>query len=93
VQVLGISASNSFSQKTFADSLKLPFPLLSDFPDLKVTRSYGGLNPNMAVTVALRAFFLIDRQGIVRGQWRGTPEDVLPSEPILEVARAISAKP
>jgi peroxiredoxin len=47
----------------------------------------------MAVTVALRAFFLIDRQGIVRGQWRGTPEDVLPSEPILEVVRAISAKP
>ena len=30
VQILGISANNTFSQKTFADSLKLPYPLLSD---------------------------------------------------------------
>jgi peroxiredoxin len=36
--MLGISADNPFAQKTFADSLKLPYPLLSDFPDLKVVR-------------------------------------------------------
>jgi peroxiredoxin len=41
VQILGISADNPFAQKTFADSLKLPYPLLSDFPDRKVIRSYG----------------------------------------------------
>ena len=40
MQLLGISANNPFSQKTFADSLKLPYPLLSDFPDLQVIRSY-----------------------------------------------------
>jgi peroxiredoxin len=42
-QLLGISASNPFSQKTFADSLKLSYPLLSDYPDLEVIRQYGML--------------------------------------------------
>jgi peroxiredoxin len=92
VQILGISAMNSFSQKTFADSLKLPFPLLSDFPDLKVIRSYGGLNPDLAVSVARRAFYLIDRGGIVRGRWFGTPTDVSPSEPILKAIQALQAR-
>ena len=41
MQILGISASNAFSQKTFADSLKLPYPLLSDAPDLKVANSFA----------------------------------------------------
>jgi AhpC/TSA family len=47
VQILGISSNIPFSQKTFADSLKLPYPLLSDAPDLKVIRNYGGLNPKV----------------------------------------------
>ena len=92
VQILGIGASNSFSQKTFADSLKLPFPLLSDFPDLKVIRSYGGLNPDVAVSIARRALFLIDREGIVRGTWRGTPVDLFPSEPILKAIRVLEGR-
>src|SRR5262245_22795508 len=66
VQILGISSNIPFSQKTFADSLKLPYPLLSDAPDLKVIRSYGGLNPDWDMTTAQRWFFLIDLQGIVR---------------------------
>lgn len=40
VQILGISVDTSFSQKSFADSLGLPFPLLSDF-DAKVTQLYA----------------------------------------------------
>lgn len=91
MQILGISANNPFSQKTFADSMQLPFPLLSDFPDLKTIKSYGGLSQELALTVAQRWFFLIDLKGVVRGQWRGTT-DVFPSEPILKVAREISAK-
>ena len=43
MQILGISSNNPFSQKTFADSLKLPYPLLSDFPNLTTIKSYGGL--------------------------------------------------
>ena len=90
VQLLGISANNPFSQKTFADSLKLPYPLLSDFPDLKAIRSYGVLHPSGIF--AERAFFLIDKEGIVRGKWDGEPYDVFPTEPILEAARELAGK-
>src|SRR5712692_8687278 len=85
VQILGISASNPFSQKTFADSLKLPYPLLSDFPELKVIRRYDVLHPNQIT--ARRTFFLVDKQGIVRGKWLAGDDDVLPTEPILKAAR------
>lgn len=40
VQILGISVDDTFSQQTFADSLELPFPLLSD-ADAKVTHLYA----------------------------------------------------
>ena len=36
VQVLGIAAEHSFSQIPFADSLHLPYPLLSDYPALRL---------------------------------------------------------
>jgi mycoredoxin-dependent peroxiredoxin len=91
VQLLGISANHQFSQKTMADSLKLPYPLLSDFPDLKVIRSYGALHPSGIF--AERAFFLIDQEGIVRGKWSGEPYDVFPTEPILEAVRELAKKP
>ncbi len=67
VQNLAISANLTFSQQTFAESLKLPFPLLSDFPDRKVIRNYGVLNEKMMT--ANRSFFLIDPQGIIRKKW------------------------
>jgi peroxiredoxin len=57
----------TFSQQTFAESLRLPFPLLSDFPDRKVMRSYGVLNERSMI--ANRSFFLIDPQGIIRKKW------------------------
>jgi peroxiredoxin len=90
VQLLGISANNPFSQKTFADSLKLPYPLLSDFPDLQVIRSYGVLQPNSVA--AVRAFFLVDQQGVVRGRWWGESLDVFPSEEILKTAQTMAQK-
>ncbi len=40
LQILGIAVTNPFSQKTFANSLGLPFPLLSD-SDANVTRLYA----------------------------------------------------
>ena len=92
MQILGISSNNPFSQKTFADSLKLPYPLLSDFPHLQAIRSYGGLNKQWDSTTAQRYFFLIDLRGIVRGKWPGKVDEVFPSEPILKVAREIAEK-
>jgi peroxiredoxin len=56
-----------FSQQMFADSLQLPFPLLSDFPERRVIRSYGVLNEKWMT--ANRAFFLIDPQGVIRKKW------------------------
>lgn len=67
VQILGMSANMTFSQQTFAESLKLPYPLLSDFPERKVIRSYGVLNEKQMT--ASRSFFLIDPQGILRKKW------------------------
>jgi peroxiredoxin len=97
VQVLGISANSLFSQKAFADSLQLPHPLLSDYPDLKVIRSYGVLQHYLAEPsrlTARRAFFLIDREGMVRGKWLPEIQAALfPSDPILEKVREITGKP
>ena len=50
VQILAISTNHPFSQKMFAESLQLPYPLLSDFPDLRVTRQYGGLSLNATLS-------------------------------------------
>ena len=67
IQNLGVSSNLTFSQQTFAESLKLPYPLLSDFPDRKTMRSYGVLNER--TMLADRAMFLIDPQGIIRKKW------------------------
>ena len=40
IAILGISVDETFAQQTFAESLGLPFPLLSD-ADAKVTHLYG----------------------------------------------------
>jgi peroxiredoxin len=96
VEVLGISANNTFSQKTFADSLKLEHPLLSDHPDLQVIRSYGILQHYVVEPsrlTARRAFFLIDQEGIVQGRWLPEKQaELFPSEPILERVREITGK-
>src|SRR5262249_54074758 len=69
VQVLGIAAEHSFSQRPFADSLHLSYPLLSDYPALKVIQRYTGLQPHPSEPhrrAARRTLVLIDIQGIIR---------------------------
>jgi peroxiredoxin len=95
VQILGIAASNPFSQKTFADSLKLSYPLLSDYPDLKVIRQYGVLTHTGEAKrpVARGSYFLIDKQGIIRGVWMHPEgQDIFPSEPFLEAAQQLEKR-
>ena len=101
IQLLGISADNPFSQKALADSLKLPYPLLSDFFGLEVTKRYGVLRakaagkddyPEWVGRVPKRSFFLIDRQGIVRGRWTGEDMSVFPNDVLLKAAREMAAK-
>lgn len=67
MQILGVSANSTFSQQAFAESLKLPYPLLSDYVDRKVIAAYGILKDR--TMTATRTFFLIDPQGIVRKKW------------------------
>ncbi len=95
VQILAINADNKFAQKTFAESLKLPYPVLSDHPNLKVIHSYGVVQRlgNPGREFSRRSFFLIDKQGIVRGKWVPSIKDVFPGEPILKAAREIAGKP
>ena len=60
-KVFGISTDNSPSQKAFAESIGLSFPLLSDFLDRKVSQEYGIFIPKYAV--ANRVTFVIDTDG------------------------------
>ena len=102
VQILGISASSRFSQLSFAASLGLPYPLLSDSPHLKVIRDYGVFQRvgETGRMFSRQGFFLIDKQGIIRGRWvvdeptggKLAPDDVFPSEPILKAVRALAGK-
>jgi peroxiredoxin len=41
---------------------------------------------------ARRAFFLIDKQGVVRGKWLAAGDEVVPSETILKAIRALVGK-
>ena len=74
-----------------ADSLELPYPLLSDAVGLEVIKEYGVLSSSG--TYADRHFFLVDQQGIIRGHWRGQNTGVFTNEPLLEAAQEIMALP
>ena len=47
-KVFGISTDNTPSLKAFAEQLSLPFPLLSDFVDRKVSKSMAFSCQSMA---------------------------------------------
>ena len=63
-EVIGISGNLTFSQQAFADYLKLNFPLVSDYPDLKTIDAYGVLDRGRRV--AQRSYFIVDKQGVIR---------------------------
>ena len=92
IQNLGVSTNLTFSQQTFAESLKLPYPLLSDFPEAKVMRSYGVFNEK--TMLAIRSFFLIDPQGIIRKKWiiENDATTVVYSDTLLRDIREVIGK-
>lgn len=66
--MLGITPTNMFSQKAFADYFKINYPLLSGGRDVtavhKVLKDYGVFDePRLT---AKRAYILIDKNGVVR---------------------------
>lgn len=65
IEIVGISADAPERNKAWAESLKLPFRLLSDRdPAGKVGRLYGVWSSLWRLE--RRASFLVDRQGIIR---------------------------
>ena len=60
-KVFAISTDPSPSQKAWAESLGLSFPLLSDFLDRKVSQEYGVYLPKLGFSN--RVTFVIDREG------------------------------
>ncbi len=92
VQNLAASANLTFSQQTFAESLKLPYPLLSDFPDRKVMRSFGVLDEKSMLS--RRSFFLIDPQGLIRKKWiiENGETTVVPSDTLLRGIQEVIGK-
>jgi peroxiredoxin len=49
-------------------------------------------NPDLEGSVAKRTFFLIDKQGIVRGKWIGEDLTIFSTEVLLKAAREIAGK-
>lgn len=80
--------------RTVGCSARLPYPLLSEAPGSKVRQGYDVIqhvgNPGRPFPWC--AFFLIDREGIVRGTWIAGNAEIFPSKPILKVARGIGRK-
>lgn len=67
VQVLAVSVDSAFAHKVWADREGYDFPLLADFwPHGAVAKSYGILNEEKGI--ALRATYVLDKEGVVRWQ-------------------------
>ena len=63
-KVLAVSADTPWSHRAFAEDRSIEFPLLSDF-DREVISSYG---VEHEVGFPERAYFVIDREGVVRAK-------------------------
>jgi peroxiredoxin len=64
-EVLAISCDAVFALRAFADADGLNFPLLSDYwPHGEVAKAYGAFDEEAGC--AVRASFVVDRDGVVR---------------------------
>ncbi|MSQ47972.1 MAG: redoxin domain-containing protein [Deltaproteobacteria bacterium] len=84
-KVLGVSTNHGASQKVFGEQLKLDYPLLSAFEAPDVITNYAGwLDKDKRLSN--RAYFVIDKEGIVRfKKVMEKPREILPT-PELEKA-------
>jgi peroxiredoxin len=87
--VLGVSVDSHWANGAFARSLRLGFPLLSDWKR-EASAAYGVLIPDAGFSG--RASFLVDKQG--RILWREISDDPgsVDGVPSLEAALAALAK-
>jgi peroxiredoxin len=92
-QVLGVSVDVPGALQAFAEKLGLTYPLLSDF-SRDTVKKYGVMydDPNDArFRMAKRAYFVIDKQGIIR--YKHIMEDarhLLDAEEIFNTVKMIA---
>jgi peroxiredoxin len=71
-QVVGISVNDPFTNKAFAETNRLQFPILGDYTR-ETVRKYDVFHNDFAglkgYTAAKRAVFILDEKGIVRYKW------------------------
>ena len=91
--VLGLSVESHRAHAAFAESLQLPFPLLSDL-NREVVQAYGVMyTPDNRhregfYGIAKRSVFVLDREGVVRYAWSSDDALILPDvEEVLEAVR------
>ena len=95
-QVVGVSVDFLDAQRAFAEKLGLKYPILSD-SRRQVSRAFGVLNDDPALAAnpariggymrAKRAWFIIDRQGIIRYAKVEDPRNLAPMEELLAVVK------
>jgi peroxiredoxin len=92
-QVLGVSVDVPGALQAFAEKLGLTYPLLSDF-SRDTVKKYGVMfdNPKEArFRMAKRAYFVIDKQGIIRyKQIMDESGHLLDSEDIYNTVKTIA---
>lgn len=90
-EVIGISVNDPFTLKAFADQNRLGFTLLSDY-NREVSRLYAGLHEDFigmkGYSVAKRAVFVVDKEGVVRYSW--ISEDPLKEPNYDEIQQALA---
>jgi peroxiredoxin len=87
-RILAASVDSPFTLKFWAEQLKLPFPLLSDF-NKETARAYGALHEDLMGLkgIAKRSAFVIDGKGVIRYRWVSDDPGMLP--PFDEIKRAV----
>ena len=97
-QVLGVSVDFNNANTIFAERLGLRVPLLSDTRRI-MTREYGVLNGNPVMANdakriagylrAKRAWFIIDKAGVIRYAKVEDPRGIMPNDELIEALQKI----
>ena len=92
--MLGVSVDVNDANKAWAEKMGITYPLLSDVRR-QMTKAYGVLydDPKLAqdpATItrylrAQRAWFVIDKNGVIRLAQTNEPRDLLPNDEILKI--------
>jgi peroxiredoxin len=93
-QVVGVSADHAATLEAFSKENSLHHPLLSDFRRTMLP-SYGAMETNEASPIyryARRAYFIIDKNGVVKyAKVQTNPLDLIDPQEVLAALKASGA--